>query len=363
MEHRTETGKGSEKTKLLCPQCGGNMEVETQEGTQLLSCPFCGYSEVYEKELTMDEKIVMAHRLAHARESARLRAYEEYENNRQKRKTDGERQARRRKRISALIVWGVILSVIAFAVLFNVCDPTQKTVDPFEYAEVTFSGIDGEGVAKVNPLPVDGEGNDIRYSFSRERDLSEGQEIILRAEGGSYNLRKKKKTYIVSGLDLFVTDVKQLDDAAQAYLYELSENAIHSGFDGGNNYSLGVYGKKYESYSYRPLHLMLLSDGQQKNCILCVYEMSFEMGEYSDSILVAYEMTGVALRPKSTTPLSFKKGYFGGDHIHIGDSSGWGKRYMGTAYGFGTEEDLNLYVKKGAANNNYTVVQKIPHAD
>ena len=189
MNQQTGTDKANDKTKLLCPQCGGNMKVETQEGMQLLSCPFCGYAEVFEKELTPDEKVIQEHRLAHARESARLKAREEYENKLEKNREIGrqyrEKQKRRRKWIVRLIVLGVILSFIGLGILFSVWNPMLKTIDPFAYAEVTFSGTDGEGTAKVEKLPVDGEANDIRYSVSPQNRLSEGQEVVLRAEGGT----------------------------------------------------------------------------------------------------------------------------------------------------------------------------------
>ncbi|MDO4835907.1 MAG: hypothetical protein Q4B07_05615 [Clostridia bacterium] len=360
MEHRTETGKGSEKTKLLCPQCGGNMEVETQEGTQLLSCPFCGYSEVYEKELTMDEKIVMAHRLAHARESARLRAQEEYESRQKKsvRTKTVWKQSSLPAWARTLIILGVILSVIGGIVLFSRWDPTKKTVDPFQYVEVTFSGTDGEGKAEIKPLPIDEEGNDIRYSLSSHGWLSEGDSIILKASDGSYNLKSRKKTYIVTGLDPYVTDAAQLDEAAQAYLHELSENAIDQGYGRGVNYSLlGVFTKQYDTYTYRPCGIVLLSDGQRGNYILNVYEITFANPENAETIYIVYELTGVVLRKNSAAPLSFENGYFSGDLIDLGS---WDEGYLGSVYGFTTEEDIDLYVRKVAANHNYTVIQKIP---
>ncbi len=364
----TNQSKDNDKVKLLCPQCGGNMEVETQEGTQLLSCPFCGYSEVFEKELTLDEKVIQEHRLAHARESARLQAREEYENklemNRELGRQRREKQQRRRKRMVRLIVLGVILSFIGLGVLLSFWNPMLKTIDPFAYVEVTFSGIDGEGTAKLVKLPVDGEANDIRYSVSPKNFLSEGQEVVLHAEDGTFNLKEKNRIYTVSGLDLYVTDTKQLDESAQAYLHELSESAIRSGFEGkGNDYWLGVLEIKYESYSYRPLYLELLSDGQRQNCILDVYEMTFTKGEYSDTAYIAYEITDVVLRQKSATPLSYKKGTFAGDFINLGDSRGWGEKYLGTISGFTSNQAVDAYAKKVAANHNCTVIQKIQNGD
>ena len=364
----SEPSNSNGKIKLVCPQCGGNMEVETQEGTQLLSCPFCGYSEVFEKELTPEEKIIQEHQLAHARESARLKAQAEYQNklemNREIRRQNREKQQRRRKWIPRLIVLGVIASLIGLGVLFSFWNPAQKTIDPFAFVEVTFSGTDGEGEAEITRRLIDGEANDIRYSLSEHFNLSEGQQVVLHAEDGSFNLKEKNKIYTVSGLDLYVTDEKQLDEAAQAYLKELSENAIRAGFEGnGGDYWLGILELKFESYSYRPLYLLLLSDGHRKNCILDVYEMTFTKGQYTDTVYVAYEITDVVLRPKSATPLSYKGGTFGGDFINLGDSKGWGEKYMGKINGFTSEQALDVYVKKGAANHNYTIIQKIQRGE
>lgn len=358
MDNSTKT---NEKTKLLCPQCGGNMEIETQEGQQLLSCPFCGYSEVYEKELTIDEKIVLAHRLAHARESARLRAQEEYESRQKKNAA---------KRIvwkqSSLPIWAktliplvVVWLVIGAIILFSRCNPTKKTVDPFQYVEVTFYGTDGEGKAACRKLPVDGKENDINYSFSSNSWLSEGDAITLTASGRSYNLKNRKETYIVSGLDLYVTDASQLDEAAKAALSELSEKAIRVGFDGVEDYSWWVFEKRYDSYSARLVSRTLLSDGQRENSILDVYELTFTMGEETGVAYAGYEMTGVILRRNGEQPVAVKDGQFAGDYVYIGDGRGWGDRYMGTMTGFLSREAVDLYVQEQAAQHSYTIIQTI----
>lgn len=362
MEGNTES---KVKVQLLCPQCGGNMEIETQEETQLLSCPFCGYSEVYEKKLTIDEKIVLAHRLAHARESARLRAQEEYES-RQKNSVRTKtvwKQSSLPAWARALIITGVILSVVGAIVLFSRWNPTKKTVDPFQYVEVSFSGTDGEGKATFKSLPIDGKENDISYSFSYSSWLSEGDKVTLTAEGRSYNLRKRTETYTVSGLDLYVTDAAQLDEAAKEVLSELSEKAIRVGFDGTEDYSWWVYDKRYESYSYRMLYRTLLSDGQRDNCVLDVYELTFTMGGETDVVYTGYEMTGVILRRNGTQPVVVKDGQFTGDYVHIGDGRGWGDRYMGTVTGFVSKEAVDLYLQEQTAQHSYTIVQRIQDSE
>lgn len=344
----------NERNRLLCPQCGGNLQMKEEGERQFLTCPYCGYSELLEKELTAEEKLALAHQLTYERERGRLRAKAEYE-------SKMRRKMAFRKHLPKLIVASVILTLLGLGVLFTVCNPLQKTIDPFDYVEVVFSGTDGSGKAEIKPLPIDGEGNDIRYSLSEKQFLSEGQSLILRASEGSYNLKENKKTYVVTGLDLYVTDTSQLDEAARNYLHELSENAIHQSYGNGKNFSmLGVLDKRYDTYTDRLYCTVLLSDEHRENCILDVYEITFSNEENSDTVFVAFEITGVVLHKNSAAPLSFENGCFSGDFIHLGNANGWGDGYLGSVHGIRTEEDLDLYIRIGAANHNYTVIQTIP---
>ncbi len=344
--------KNKERSRLICPQCGGNLQWKEDGERQFLNCPYCDYSELLEKELTTEEKLILEHQLTYERERGRLRAKDEYE-------SKMRRKMAFRKHLPKLIVASVILTLLGLGVLFTVCNPLQKTIDPFDYVEVVFSGTDGRGQAVIKPLPIDGESNDIYYSLSVRDQLSEGQTLFLEASEGSYNLTKNKKTYFVTGLDLYVTDASQLDEAAQNYLHELSENAIDQGYGRGVNYSmLGVFTKKYDTYTCRLRCIVLLSNGQRRNCILNVYEATFTNESNAETVYIVYELTGVVLHKNSATPLSFENGYFAGDCIDIGNA--YGKGYLGSLYGFRTEEDLDIYIRKGAANHNYTVIQKIP---
>lgn len=338
---------------MICPQCGGNLQWKEESKRQFLKCPYCDYSELLEKELTTEEKLILENQLTYERERGRLRAKAEYE-------SKMRRKMAFLKLLPKLIVASIILTLLGLGVLFTVCKPLQKTIDPFDYVEVVFSGTDGQGQARIKPLPIDGEGNDIYYSPSVRDQLSEGQTLILEASRGSYNLKNNKKTYVVTGLDLYVTDASQLDEAAQNYLHELSENAIKQGYSDDKNFSmLGAVDKRYDTYTYRLCYTVLLSDEHRENCILDVYEMTFSSGENSDTVFVAFEITGVVLHKNSATPLSFKNDCFSGDIIHIGNN-GWGDGYLGSLFGIRTEDDLNIYIRKGAANHNYTVIQKIP---
>ena len=344
--------KNKERSRLICPQCGGHLQWIVEGERQFLKCPYCGYSELLERELTTEEKLALENRLTYERERGRLRAKDEYESKMRRKMTF-------LKILPKLIIVSVILTLLGLGVLFTVCKPLQKTIDPFDYVEVVFSGTDGRGQAIVKPLPIDGESNDIYYSLSVRDQLSEGQMLFLEASEGSYNLTKNKKTYVVTGLDLYVTDASQLDEEAQNYLHELSENAIDQGYGRGVNYSmLGVFTKKYDTYTCRPLRIVLLSNGQRRNCILNVYEATFANENNAETVYIVYELTGVVLHKKSATTLSFENGYFAGDCIDIGNA--YGKGYLGSLYGFRTEEDLDIYIRKGAANHNYTVIQKIP---
>ena len=123
-----------------------------------------------------------------------------------------------------------------------------KSFDPFEGIKVTYSGLDGNGTAKVEVTGNDEVYSAYSYSLSKNYDLSTGDKITVTYASGYSEKELKEncaerfgkvpsateKEYTVEGLGHYVTDVSELNakSLAEVITYAQDEIEYDSGFDG-----------------------------------------------------------------------------------------------------------------------------------
>lgn len=145
-------------------------------------------------------------------------------------------------------------------------------LDPFDYLEVTYSGMSGGGTAEVtisDDIPL----SDIRFRIdSSNYYLSNGDEITVTAycysgddladycEDNEYILVNDTATYTVEGLDEYLTDIDQLTPEMLAELQTQASDTINASFyleDGETvtsvNY-IGLYLLSTKDYAYSWYH-------------------------------------------------------------------------------------------------------------
>lgn len=203
------------KTKSLnCPQCGGTMTVDANHDQY--TCPFCGHVEVYDHVETAEEAGYRAERIAYGQTKGILEAQRHYGNVGYKKKNKGTG-----------ILATIVTALLLFAIIFGINsakDVAKPECDPFEFAEVSFSGTDGYGTAKVTTHPIDGSEvnpKQIRYTVV-EKSLSEGDIITVKASSDNYRLSQTEKQYTVSGLDLYITEKSQMTADVKDYIEQKS---------------------------------------------------------------------------------------------------------------------------------------------
>ena len=229
---------------LSCPDCGGEMEVSPTEKTA--TCPYCGHSVLIEK-----------------REKP-----EPYK--RPVCKTPEPQKKRFKK--GPLIAVAVILGLFILSFVVNPEGRAllfPKTADPFEGLEVTFSGVSGDGTLSIRHDGRDGLG-DVRFIPSKDRDLSNGDTVVVTAERmPGFRWEPAKKTYTVSGLTAPLTRLSDLPAAETQKLRHNSQILLDRAWE-----DLSARGVRV-TWETKPYARFLLeadsSDARRKNLLMDAY--------------------------------------------------------------------------------------------
>lgn len=334
---------------LKCPQCGGNMELLTGKDKHMAQCPYCGYSRILEKEQTKEEHDARLRELIYLNEKSRLRAQEEHN-------ASQNARVRRGKRIALAIILIPFIIGIVFAVLKGIFgDPTLPSVDPFEGIKVTFSGTDGMGRADVSGV------SGVRYTVSGNGTLSEGNTVVIKASSDSMNLTKKSESYVVKGLDLYLTDESMANEEVLSVLRETVSQAIDREFSSTGS-MLSSATKHYDSYEWEEAGIYLVTDGKNESHVIEAVVLGFTRGNEKVTACAAYCFDDVILHPNGIAPVSWQWDGFIGRIMDIGSmGSGsdpmWGT-YMGVMTGFDSVSELENYI-----GNNYAGLTKLQRLD
>lgn len=152
--------------------------------------------------------------------------------------------------------------------------------DPFEYIEVSFSGMDGNGDAMIDQLdnnPLD----EVYYRFEDSSYwLSNGDEITVTAycnsgdladycEDNDYILTQSSMTYTVEGLDSYVASIDEITPEMLAELQTQAQDTITASFDLED-------GESVTSVNYIGLYLFVTKDydySWNHNMVYLIYEV------------------------------------------------------------------------------------------
>ena len=238
-----------EKIDLTCPKCGGNMEPDADN--KRLHCPYCGHEVIIKNDdaKSLEEK-------AYARQRGILHANEE-----------AERKKKIKKMRRTLIIVGVVLAFIAAAIIYGA---SQPKVDPFRYITVSFSGTSGSGEAEiiVQPEPDgDVDPQSISYSLDKHYFLFEGDTVTVTAYSSEYTLSPLTKTYKVTGLDTYLTDINSISEKAVEMIHNKSDMTADMAVSGP--------GTSVKVKSLKPCAMFLATDGK-KNTLYDIYKAKFK---------------------------------------------------------------------------------------
>lgn len=304
------------KHDLICDRCGGMMTLSANR--KEMHCEYCG-NIVILPDKEQEEKV------AYAKRKAELDAqHEHYE----KRKRMENRHINVSKLIALLVVAGIVLIPASCAFIPYVFRPT---INPFEYIEVKFEGINGEGEASVELIKSNNKIqtlDDLNIRLSHTDYLSENDVISVTTDDSSSPCwhSVKYKEYTVKGLELFLNDLDDIDKNAENIIHTKSEQIIEKAIDDQAQFSNLEHEKFY-----------LLSDGDKENLLYDVYSCDWELIEGYDKkiYLVAYYTDIIVHNGKNAT-FSYNDCMYTGEILYEGSYSN------GYIYGFESLEDIEL---------------------
>lgn len=257
------------KHDLICDRCGGMMEFSVDR--KEMHCPYCD-NIVLLPDKDQEEKV------AYAKRKAELDAqHEQYEKS--------QRVERRRLNISKLIALLVVASIVLtpfIIALFSLV--FRPVINPYDYIDVSFEGIDGNGQAVVELIKTDNKVkniDDLHLTVSQTYYLSENDVITISTnpvKSTCWHTESSRK-YVVKGLELFLNDLNSINSSAEKLIHQKSEQLIGMAIDDKPQ----ITNLKHEKF-------YLLSDGEKENLMYDVYSATWELVEGNDKTiyLVAY---------------------------------------------------------------------------
>lgn len=313
------------KIDLVCDQCGGMMTLSADR--KEMHCEYCG-NVVIMPDKEQEEKV------AYAKRKAELDAqHEHYE----KQRRAERKQLNVSKLIALLIVASIFLIPVSCAAIPYIFRPT---IDPFEYIEVKFEGIDGKGSATLELVKTDGHVttlSDLCMSISKSYELSENEVIVISTnplEATCWH-SKTSKEYVVKGLELFLTDLNAMDENAEKIIHQKSQQLIEST-------------TKNMSYCSTPKHekFYLLTDGEKENLLYDVYKCEWYLSEgYTETVYLVAYYTDIIVHNGENATFSYEDCMYTGDLLYKGSYSN------GFVHGFESLDDIEIDLKTNHAPN------------
>lgn len=283
-----------------------------------MHCEYCG-------NIVILPSAENAEKIAYAKRKAELDAqHEHYE----KRKRMEHRHLNVSKIIALLFVVGIIFipaSCVAVPYIF------RPTINPFEYIDVKFEGIDGEGEATVELIKSDSKIqslDDLNLRLSQTYYLSENDIISIATNDMNSPCRHSVnyKEYTVKGLELFLADLDDIDEYAEKIIHQKSEQLIEKAIDDQTQFSNLKHEKIY-----------LLSDREKKNLLYDVYSCDWELIEgYNKTVYLVAYYTDIIVHNGKNATFSYEDCMYTGDILYEGSYSN------GYVYGFESLEDIEI---------------------
>ena len=282
---------------LTCPQCGANIEPDPK-GEKAV-CKYCGYQALIEREDTLEEIAAKAQSKSYGYHKGKLQAEAEASK-------EANRQQKKGLPTWVYIVIGLVVIGLVGMVLSHVAKPK---VNPFDYIEVSFQGTDGDGEAVMKKVSKDKvDPNRIDYDISKYSDLSQGETISIVADSSSYRLSEKSKTYMVVGLDEYLKDIADIPEEALELIQQKAKSV--------QEINLSAEQEAFDNM--KPVKLFLLTDGERKNQLYVVHEVTFstEKGKLTYYVSTCFE--GVVLRKGAEDSVYLPGGRYYGNTVGTG---------------------------------------------
>jgi DNA-directed RNA polymerase subunit RPC12/RpoP len=298
-----------EKIDLTCPKCGGNMERDAEHKS--IRCPYCGHEVILQSTEDNIEK------KAYERQRGILHANAEAE------------RAKKRSKLKGFFIAACV--IVAFSIAAAVYSAAQPKVDPFEYITLSFSGTTGEGTAELVYLDdVKGEvdPHKISYRLEQRSFLTEGGSVVVTAQSSEYNLSPKSKTFKVTGLDTYLSDLDSLSKKAIKMIHNKSDMTANMAVKGA--------GTSVKPSSVKKHIMYLTTDGKKGNTLYDVYKVAYpEKNGGSATRYVVVYYTNIVVRDTEEPTMSYSRTMYTGQVIEALDKS-----YGGYMTGYKSLKDV-----------------------
>lgn len=280
---------------MTCPKCGATMNLNTEE--EKLCCPYCNHTVLIELEDTTDE--------IRDKEFAKSYGYHKGKYTAQKEFT-AQKTKQSKTVVKALIIVGIIsisllilpciLGIFGFSAMFSSYSD-RPSINPFDYIEVSFSGVDGSGRLTVTELVnEDIDVNDITFDVATYYSLSNGDKVRITASSINYKLEEDVKVYTVEGLDEYLKNLDSLTDEEISVIHENSENQFKKTIEDLKKNNVYV--------SHKPFKLLLITDAKRSNTLYDVYEFTIATDSGTVKYYTPVEYDSVVMQ--NSTPLTMK---------------------------------------------------------
>ncbi|MCR4673078.1 MAG: hypothetical protein K5637_07575 [Lachnospiraceae bacterium] len=312
------------KIPLECPKCGAPLKLDRRNRS--LTCEYCGYTAIYENENNQKPFEPEQDRSASSCRSSGTSS------RRTQRRTAKTASPNRKK--GCLV--GCLTAIIAFIVLMVIGviitettsssrsytyteDESAKVINPFNYVDVRFKGLDGEGevVFDVDETEVEG-----LYFYSEDNyDLHEGDVITVTAyELYGYRFTQTEKQYTVTGLDHYLSSISELNDEALADIYSGAMIELEDDF--GPDSAL-MNDEKVTVTGPEPIGMYLLYTDDEsewtRNMLFAIFTCTLTSGDKKTVIYIPVEYDRIVVKTSGLAKLDYNYAYIRGDYLWTTD--------------------------------------------
>lgn len=302
---------------MTCPQCAATMVLNSDKTEA--HCAYCGHRMIIQKPEKPPVQQMTPQDYQEATAFFSLLGMA------------SRWQQRRRKRWGklriVLTVVGVFL-ILAFAV--NMAEDLAKPmINPFDGIRITFRGIDGDGELILEEVPSgDAVLSRVDYDISKERNLSEGEQITVTASSQEYRLAESARVYTVEGLDLYLTELEGLPGEALDLIHSQAEQRLEINLERSRNAGYFV--------NMEPVQLILMTDGKRTNQLYDVLAAHFTTKDGDKTFYMLVQFEDVVVRQGSQVSLDMSYGISLGPMQQVQSST-----YL---WGFTELEDIRSYI-------------------
>ncbi|MBO5283899.1 MAG: hypothetical protein J6B43_12410 [Lachnospiraceae bacterium] len=279
---------------MTCPKCGATMKLDLDKRKAV--CEYCGNTVLLEQEDTLEEIRAKAQSRAYGYHKGRLAAEEEA----------SKRKKHRSIKIAAIIVGAfVLIEMLSFLIV----ETAKPKINPFDYLEVSFRGVDGKGEVVLNVVnPAENiDTGSIKFTVSKDDYLMQGETISISAASTEYRFTEDKRIYTVEGLDEYLKDLDNLSEEAL--------DTIHTRAETGLKWNLENVKERRMLTEMTPVKLFLITDGKQANRLYDVFEIHLTTSAGEKTCYVVTYFKDVVVREGEQVSIEMSGGMYIG-HLY-----------------------------------------------